>query len=111
MEMPWMKDAEECEVPAFPFQGFGRGLDPINRQAEPLAPALQHCRANGGLCRPSSPPSRHDWEVHREYFAQLYQDEERPLKEVMEIMKDRHHFHATYAPLACRVTMCSLWPA
>ena len=101
MEMPWMKDADECETPALTFRGFGRGLElaspglPINRQAEPLTPTLQHCRANGGLCRPSFPPSRHDWEVHREYFTRLYQDEERPLKEVMEIMKDRHHFHAT----------------
>src|SRR2546421_12116637 len=71
---------------------------PINCQAESSAPTLRSCRANGGLCRPSFPPSRHDWDVHREYFTQLYQDEERPLKEVMEIMKDRHHFHAPYDP-------------
>jgi hypothetical protein len=108
-----MKDANECENPPFTLRGFERGLElaprgpPINCQAESSAPTLQHCRANGGLCRPSFPPSRHDWEVHREYFTQLYQDEERSLKEVMEIMKDRHHFHATYDPLGCRVTMRS----
>jgi hypothetical protein len=75
-----MKDANECENLPFTLRS---------------------------LCRPSFPPSRHDWEVHREYFTQLYQDEERSLKEVMEIMKDRHHFHATYDPLGCRVTMRS----
>jgi hypothetical protein len=33
------------------------------------------------------------------------------LKEVMEIMNDRHHFRATYDPLGCRVTICSLLAA
>jgi hypothetical protein len=114
MEVLWMKDANKYENPTFALGGFGRGLEigpsglSISRQAESSAPTLQRCRANGGLCRPSFPPSRHDWIVHREYFTQLYQDEERPLKEVMEIMKDRHHFRATYDPLGWRVTMCSL---
>jgi hypothetical protein len=99
-----MKDANECEKLPFTLRDFRRGLElaspglPINSQAESSAPTLQHCRANGGLCRPSFPPSRYDWEVHREYFTKLYQDEERPLKEVMEIMKDLHHFRATYDP-------------
>ena len=104
MEVLWMKDANECATPPFTLRGFGQGLElaprdlPINCQAESSAPTLQPCRANEGLCTPSFPPSRHDWEVYREYFTQLYQNEERPLKEVMEIMKDRHHFHATYDP-------------
>ena len=46
-------------------------------------------------CKPSYPPSRRDWEAHRELFTRLYQAEERPLKEVMEIMKDRYGFRAT----------------
>src|SRR5947209_19561951 len=105
MEVPWMKDANKYETPTFALR---RGLEhclpglPINRQAESSAPTLQLCRVDGGLCRPSFPPSRHDWDVHREYFTHLYQDEERPLKEVMEIMKDRHHFRATYESLGCR---------
>jgi hypothetical protein len=95
---------KNTKAPTFALGGFGRGLElvppslPINRQAESSAPVLQRCRANGGSCRPSFPPSRHDWDIHREEFTQLYQDEDRPLKEVMEIMKDRHHFRATYDP-------------
>jgi hypothetical protein len=113
MEVLWMKDANECETPPFTLRGFGRGLElappglPTNSLAESSAPTLRHCRTNGGSCRPSFPPSRRDWEIHREYFTQLYQYEERPLKEVMEIMKDRHRFHATYDPPGCRVTMRS----
>src|SRR3984885_7023631 len=117
MEVLWMKDANKYETPTFALGGFGGGLEvglpglPINRQAEPSAPTFQRCCANGGLCKPSFPPSKHDWEVHREYFPQLYQYEERPLKEVMEIMKDHHHFRATYDTLGCRVTICSLLAA
>ena len=92
MEVLWMKDANKYETPTFES-------------------TLQRCCVNGGLCKPSFPPSRHDWDVHREYFTQLYQDEERPLKEVMEIMKDRHHFRATYDTLGCRVTIYSLLTA
>ncbi|KAH8682697.1 Clr5 domain-containing protein [Xylariales sp. PMI_506] len=36
-----------------------------------------------------------DWEVHRHLITQLYIDEERPLKDVMVIMKMAHDFHAT----------------
>jgi hypothetical protein len=109
-----MEDANTDETATFAVRGFGRGLElaplglPVNGQAESSAPTLQHCCVNGGLCRPGFPPSRHDWDDHREYFTQLYQDEERPLKEVMEIMKGRYHFRATYDRLGCRVIVCSL---
>jgi hypothetical protein len=114
MEVLWMKDANKYETPTFALGGgfeLGPPGLPINHQADSSAPTLQRCCANGGLCKPSFPPSRHDWDVHREYFTQLYQDEERPLKEVMEIMKDHHHFRATYDTLGCRVTICSLLAA
>jgi hypothetical protein len=50
---------------------------------------------NGVLPRPNYPPSQRDWDAHRTLFTRLYQVEERPLKEVMEIMKDRYQFRAT----------------
>ena len=37
-----------------------------------------------------------DWDAHRETISRLYWDESRPLPEVMDIMRSRHDFHATY---------------
>jgi hypothetical protein len=36
------------------------------------------------------------WEAIRPLFTRLYQEEKRPLKEVMEILEREHHFKATY---------------
>ncbi|KAK9417632.1 putative Clr5 domain-containing protein [Seiridium unicorne] len=36
-----------------------------------------------------------DWEPHKEKISSLYWDEDRPLKEVAEIMRRDHGFHAT----------------
>jgi hypothetical protein len=77
-------------------------------QAENLIPMLHDSSTKGGPYKPNYPPSRRDWEVHRERFTRLYQIEERELKEVMEIMKDRYLFRATYGSLSRRVMICSL---
>lgn len=39
--------------------------------------------------------SEEDWEAHRARIRELYLDEDRPLKEVMAIMKGEHDFKAT----------------
>jgi hypothetical protein len=36
-----------------------------------------------------------DWDAHLETIRRLYMDEERPLKETMEIMAEQHRFHAS----------------
>ncbi|KAK7746038.1 hypothetical protein SLS53_002761 [Cytospora paraplurivora] len=40
-------------------------------------------------------PSRYDWSKHMSAIKRLYIDEDRPLKEVMEIMQKDHNFVAT----------------
>lgn len=40
-------------------------------------------------------PSRYDWSKHMATIKHLYIDEDRPLKEVMEIMQKEHNFVAT----------------
>jgi Clr5 domain len=52
---------------------------------------------NQGLLKslPSQPPTAADWSRFREIFKLLYQLEERPLREVRQIMKERYQFHAT----------------
>ena len=40
-------------------------------------------------------PSRYDWSKHMAAIKHLYIDEDRPLKEVMEIMQKEHNFVAT----------------
>jgi hypothetical protein len=48
---------------------------------------------------PESPPSNEDWLSHQFLIKELYLDEKRTLKEVMEIMARKHKFIATYALL------------
>ena len=47
------------------------------------------------------------WESKRQAITKLYQEEKRPLKEVMEIMERDYKFVATYVPprttLHCRI--------
>ena len=51
--------------------------------------------------RPVQPARDEDWEPVREAITQFYWTENRELHEVMEIMKARHNFFATYGlPLA-----------
>ncbi|KUI56462.1 hypothetical protein VP1G_03775 [Cytospora mali] len=40
-------------------------------------------------------PSRYDWSKHMSAIKRLYIDEDRPLKEVMEVMQKEHNFVAT----------------
>jgi hypothetical protein len=95
------KEGDEYNSSTISFQSFRRGRDHVshgdnlNRQDALLILGSQDCPAEVGLCKPSYPPSRHDWEAHREHLTRLYQVEERPLKEVMEIMKERYGFQAT----------------
>lgn len=54
-------------------------------------PADASTRAIGaGRC-----PSRYDWSKHMSEIKHLYIDEDRPLKEVMDIMQKEHNFVAT----------------
>jgi hypothetical protein len=69
------------------------------------------CRTRGSLgtlllsnmatkdCREHSP---HEWELRKEEIKQLYVIENKPLKEVVEIMSD-HGFVATYV---CVISLC-----
>lgn len=40
-------------------------------------------------------PSRYDWSRYMLIIKRLYIDEDKPLKEVMEIMEQQHNFVAT----------------
>lgn len=44
---------------------------------------------------PGRCPSRYDWSKHMSAIKRLYIDEDKPLKEVMEIMQKEHNFIAT----------------
>lgn len=48
--------------------------------------------ANNGYYRPRSDS---DWETWRPLFSRLYKEENRPLPEVMRILKDTHNFWAS----------------
>lgn len=39
-----------------------------------------------------------DWAMHKTEIQRLYMDEELPLKEVMQTMKEKHNLNATYNP-------------
>lgn len=39
-----------------------------------------------------------DWAMHKTEIQRLYMDEELSLKEVMQIMNEKHDFRATYSP-------------
>lgn len=56
---------------------------------------MPDCAVKTKGCTQRYPSSRQDWERHRHIFTQLYHTEERPLKEVMQIMRERYQFHAT----------------
>jgi hypothetical protein len=60
-------------------------------------------RSAVGFARPE------DWECHKQRIAQLYWEEDRPLREVADIMSEKHNFKATYvsSPCSkiCRVSM------
>lgn len=43
-----------------------------------------------------APALRSEWAKHRELITRLYKDENRPLKEVISILKEQHGFIATY---------------
>jgi hypothetical protein len=46
----------------------------------------------------AAPPQRGDWERHKQRIAQLYLEDNKPLREVAEIMNLEHDFNATYVP-------------
>jgi hypothetical protein len=37
-----------------------------------------------------------DWELYHDEIVRLYIDDDKPLKEVMDVMATEHGFHATY---------------
>lgn len=99
-----MQDSSEYDASTITFQDQMRGLDHDihsfrpNIEADAMDPTRQGCPVRKGPRKPTFPPSRLNWEEHRQYFGQLYQVEEKPLKEVMEIMEDCWQFRATYVP-------------
>lgn len=42
-----------------------------------------------------APPQRGDWERHKRRIAQLYLENDKPLREVADIMRTEHDFSAT----------------
>ena len=59
---------------------------------QPFAPPLPGQYASASR---RSKYSSLDWDTHRETIRRLYMDEEKPLKETMEIMAEQHGFHAS----------------
>lgn len=47
-----------------------------------------------------APPQRGDWERHKQRIAQLYLEENKPLREVADVMRIEHDFTATYVVLS-----------
>lgn len=43
---------------------------------------------------PNYPPSARDWELRRPLISRLYRDDDKPLREVMDVMR-RSGFRAT----------------
>jgi hypothetical protein len=70
----------DIEQYVFPTPGSHRGPTPLS----PRPPV------------PKYPPTAKDWENHRSIITQMYSVENRTLKDVMEIMKKRYSFRATY---------------
>lgn len=68
---------------------------PTPQQADaqqPFAPPIPGRHASASR---RSKYSSLDWDAHRETIRRLYMDEEKPLKETMEIMAEQHGFHAS----------------
>ncbi|TEY54942.1 hypothetical protein BOTCAL_0235g00140 [Botryotinia calthae] len=72
----------------------------------PTAPSINPAHENSSMVRPVLPPklahrlapsehSAEEWESQRSILKQLYMTEDKPLKEVMETMKNEHGFRAT----------------
>lgn len=62
------------------------------------SPVLSHGTHEATNTRAPGPgrcPSRYDWSKHISTIKRLYIDEDKPLKEVMEIMQKDHNFIAT----------------
>lgn len=49
-----------------------------------------------------APPQRGDWERHKQRIAQLYLEENKPLREVADVMRIEHDFTATYVAIGHR---------
>ncbi|ROV90734.1 hypothetical protein VSDG_08281 [Cytospora chrysosperma] len=62
------------------------------------SPASSHSAHETTATRAPGPgrcPSRYDWSKHMSTIKRLYIDEDKPLKEVMDIMQKEHNFIAT----------------
>lgn len=47
------------------------------------------------LPAPAYPPTQQDWDNYRDIFTRLYQVQDRPLKEVKELLEQHYGFKAT----------------
>ncbi|KUJ16359.1 uncharacterized protein LY89DRAFT_782627 [Mollisia scopiformis] len=76
------------------------------------APGSEHAHPSGSessqqVAVASYPPTRDDWDRHRPLIKQLYLEENKKLKEVMDIMK-QHGFKATTKMYKDRITKWGL---
>jgi len=68
------------------------------QSAQPIYPTEefpQDPQQSLGPPLPNYPPTAEDWQTHRAIFTQLYNIENRTLKDVMQIMEGRFGFRAT----------------
>ena len=56
---------------------------------------------------PSYPPTKDDWIAYRSAFTELYWVKDKPLPEVIKIMRQRYNFRATYV---CSTPIARIYP-
>ncbi|ROW07239.1 hypothetical protein VMCG_03752 [Cytospora schulzeri] len=76
-----------------PTEDFSRAT--TTHYPSPASSYGTHETTNTKATGPGRCPSRYDWSKHMSTIKRLYIDEDRPLKEVMEIMQKDHNFIAT----------------
>ncbi len=50
------------------------------------------------LTKPDDPPTAKQWEFYREIITELYLNDDRDLKDVIETMRSEYQFRARYYP-------------
>ena len=67
-------------------------LSEPTRKSGPSAPQIYKA---AGLRPPSHPPTAKDWELYRDVILQTFKSEAKTVKELKEILDDRHGFKAS----------------
>lgn len=87
------EDSPQSETQCFPSHS-PTGLSPTgnpflpNHETQPAPKSLR-------IPRPARTPSRYDWSKHKPTIKRLYMDEDKTLREMMDIMEREHNFVAT----------------